>query len=487
MTIFEDFDLLKLANEGSIDAQIKLATLSFEKNRHSLIAFEWFNRAATSGDAHGLYMAGYMYAYGLSKTANFEKAQEYFERAVSLGYGPAFIELALMYQRGQNVHKPEGLDDLDNTDLARQYYEMAWELHNLDEARLLIRNLDEPRKEEAPEESAPAPVPEDFVPQVFQLPEDIKFWADVPPEERHTGASIHEADIIADPFEKLESLIGLEKVKAQIYAIEKRIRFDAMRAEHNLTSPAHSHHFVFTGNPGTGKNEVARILGALFKKMGLLETGHVVETDRSTLVGQYIGETAQKTKDVINKAMGGVLFIDEAYSLFDDLRGDYGAETVATLLKVMEDKRSDFIVVMAGYKDEMNNLINSNPGLKSRINHTLHFDDYSAEELHAICHLFIGEGQFTFEETADEALYKLMEKAAKTLNKRFGNARFARNVIEKTLEKMATRVINNDLRTEDDLKIIRFMDIPSLEEMTGAKERPGSSDVLPFKKPPKKP
>lgn len=274
----------------------------------------------------------------------------------------------------------------------------------------------------------------------------------------------------ADPWDVLNKMVGLDAIKEQLHDVQNRIEFDQKRSAAGLSTSSPSNHFVFYGNPGTGKTEVTRVLGSLFKQSGLLKHGHVVEVDRSDLVGEYIGQTAVKTKEAIRAARGGVLFIDEAYSLFSSYDRDFGHEAISTLVKAMEDERDNMIIVMAGYKHEMDDLIRMNPGLQSRIRHHLHFEDYKIDELVGIFDKFCTDDHYKTDDDAEEALRKLMVQAVKLNPERMGNGRFVRNVFEKTLEKMASRVIRLGLDSLEDLQTIRFSDIPKIEDMTGTRQ-----------------
>ena len=271
-----------------------------------------------------------------------------------------------------------------------------------------------------------------------------------------------------DPWEAIDKLSGLEAVKKQLRQVQNRVEFDIKLQKAGLNTSAPSNHFVFYGNPGTGKTEITRILGNLFKSSGVLSRGHVVEVDRSDLIGEYIGQTAIKTKEAIRAAKGGVLFIDEAYALYSSYDCDFCHEAISTIVKAMEDEREDMIIVMAGYKPEMDSLIRMNPGLQSRIRHHIHFDDYKINELYGIFEKFCADDHYQIDEDAQEALKKLFVQTKKLNPERMGNGRFVRNVFEKTLEKMASRVIRLQLEAMEDLQTIRFSDVPLIEEMNRA-------------------
>ena len=191
----------------------------------------------------------------------------------------------------------------------------------------------------------------------------------------------------------LDSLIGLAGVKDEIGKLQSFIKIQLLRRSQGLKTSPISYHCVFTGNPGTGKTTVARIVAEIYRELGVLKKGQLVETDRSGLVAEYVGQTAVKTNKVIDSALDGVLFIDEAYSLAPSAPADFGSEAISTLLKRMEDDRDRLVVILAGYGDEMQTFIDSNPGLQSRFNRYIHFDDYSAEELMAIFELNLKEHQ----------------------------------------------------------------------------------------------
>ena len=226
-----------------------------------------------------------------------------------------------------------------------------------------------------------------------------------------------------------------------------------------MKSPSISYQCVFTGNPGTGKTTVARLLAGIYKDLGVLKKGHLVETDRSGLVAEYVGQTAVKTNKIIDSALDGVLFIDEAYTLANGGANDYGSEAIATLLKRMEDDRDRLVVVLAGYNEEIETFINSNPGLRSRFNRYIHFNDYTASELYEIFCLQVKNGEYTL--TDDASMYVRGHLAAVVAEKPndFGNARFVRNLFEKTIESQANRIASKTELTKEDLSQITKEDI----------------------------
>jgi SpoVK/Ycf46/Vps4 family AAA+-type ATPase len=254
-------------------------------------------------------------------------------------------------------------------------------------------------------------------------------------------------------MEELEELIGLDNIKSDVKELVSFVKVQKMRADMGKKTVPVSLHLVFNGNPGTGKTTIARILAKLYKEIGVLSKGQLVEVDRSGLVAGFVGQTATKTQEKIQEAMGGVLFIDEAYTLAKE-GSDYGQEAIDTILKAMEDHRDDFVVIVAGYTDLMEKFINSNPGLKSRFNKYITFPDYTAEELVKIFEMRCNKYEYILTKDATKALNAIIKYKVENKDDNFANAREARNLFEAVVTNQATRVASIDNPTEEDMNTI---------------------------------
>lgn len=263
-----------------------------------------------------------------------------------------------------------------------------------------------------------------------------------------------------DYMKELQGLIGLSRVKGEVESLRNFVIVQKQREANGLKPASVSYHCVFSGSPGTGKTTVARIVAGIYKEMGILKKGHLVEVQRADLVGEYMGQTAPKTNAKIDEALDGVLFIDEAYSLADGSPHDqYGREAVDTILKRMEDDRDRLVVILAGYSEPIKGFIHSNPGLESRFNRYIHFDDYTADELLQIFVFNLEKAQYTITRDAYQAVYDVIRNAVAHKDERFGNARYVRNLFERIIQRQANRVAHLRTPSREELSIIEKEDI----------------------------
>lgn len=232
----------------------------------------------------------------------------------------------------------------------------------------------------------------------------------------------------------------MANVKQEVESLVRFLEINKARESHDLKGAPMSLHMVFSGNPGTGKTTVARIVSRIFSALGVLKKGHLVETDRLGLVGQYVGHTAKKTDDIVQQALDGMLFVDEAYALVSGGENDFGREAIDTLVKRMEDYRERLIVIVAGYTEDMKGFIDTNPGLQSRFTIHLNFEDFTAPELVAIFKSFCEKNQYSLEQAAEAALEARVAADLKAAGRGFGNGRHMRNLFEKAIRKHAVRL-----------------------------------------------
>ncbi len=260
--------------------------------------------------------------------------------------------------------------------------------------------------------------------------------------------------------DELNQLVGMDEMKRVIKEIYAWIYVNKQREAAGLKTQKQALHMMFKGNPGTGKTTVARLIGKLFVKMNVLSKGHLIEAERADLVGEYIGHTAQKTRDLIKKAIGGILFVDEAYSLGRGGEKDFGKEAIDTLVKHMEDRQHEFILILAGYSQEMNHFLTLNPGLHSRFPIVIDFPDYTVNQLMDIAARMLAERQYTFSADASRQLREHLYTLTSVLRlSTFSNGRYIRNVIERSIRAHAMRLLMNDQFDRKELMTLRSSDL----------------------------
>ncbi|MBR6397035.1 MAG: AAA family ATPase [Lachnospiraceae bacterium] len=311
-----------------------------------------------------------------------------------------------------------------------------------------------------------------------ELPKDLDAYKQVPLAAVPTFAEDNEIEIDAKDYEKtpeeeelmkkstldslleeLNSLVGLDEVKKEIGSLINLIKVRKIREEKGLPQMDMSYHMVFTGSPGTGKTTIARLVSEIYKELGILSKGTLVETDRSGLVAGYVGQTALKVKEVVNKALGGILFIDEAYSLSNSDANDFGKEAIDTLVKAMEDHRDDLVVIVAGYTKEMKDFLAANTGLISRFNKFITFEDYTPDELLQIMISMAGKVQMKLSDEAMRSLSDYLINMPEEGRRIFGNARGIRNVFESAVVNQANRIVLLEDPSIEDLSLITDKDL----------------------------
>jgi len=410
-------------------------------------AVKWYRKAAGQDDADAQFNLGVCYENGQGVAKDTVKAVKWYRKAAAQDHADAQFNLGVCYKNGQGVAK-------DETE-AVKWYRKAAEQNDPDAQYNLGLCYAKGQG-----------VTRDTV-------EAVKWYrraaAQNHPQAQYSlqggsaPSSQQELSRLDGLVSRLNSLIGLSKVKEDAARLINLVKVRRIRQQKGMRVTPMSLHLVFTGNPGTGKTTVARLLGEIYHEIGILSKGHLTETDRSGLVAGYLGQTAIKVSEVVQGALGGILFIDEAYSLAQEAQRDqFGREAIDTLIKRMEDHRDDLIVIVAGYTEPMKAFLESNPGLRSRFNKFLHFDDYSPQELFQIFTKYCEDEGYAFANTSAGKIKALINLARERRAANFGNARTIRNLFEQTISNHANRVASITNPSQSDLTTILPQDVPTV-------------------------
>lgn len=300
--------------------------------------------------------------------------------------------------------------------------------------------------------------------EAFGYVRRLETWSrqPAPPEPSQAPGSDEDArrQRVDAVLAELDALVGLAPVKELVRELAAFVEIQQRRAKEHLPTKPMALHMIFKGNPGTGKTTVARIVGRMLGELGALPKGHLVECERADLVGEYIGHTAQRTREHIRKALGGVLFVDEAYALARGGEKDFGKEAIDTLVKAMEDHKHELVVILAGYRDEMEYFLTVNPGLRSRFPVQIDFPDYTADELYQIARLMCEQHHYRLSPAAALRLRRVLEQRTHLLG--HGNARFVRNLIERAMRRQAVRLVQRRRLSRDDLITLEAADVAAV-------------------------
>ncbi len=424
-------------NSQVVNALIKEAN-KYDKLQQYDKAFVIWLKAAELGHYIAQNNVGYAYTYGEGVEKDYEKAIYWLQKAAVQNYDVALNNLGMAHSKGWGVPQ--------NKSKAMEFYKKAADLgHKQAKENYEILKQQGYTIDGTPQIETPKAEP----PKV---------------ETTQPGPSAEE---------ELNGLVGLNSVKQEVQEMLHLVKYQQMRkAQNKKTSPV-SMHMVFSGNPGTGKTTVARIIARMYYELGILEKPDIVEVDRSDLVSNYIGQTAIQTKKKIEEAMGGVLFIDEAYALVKEgSANDFGQEAIDTLLKEMEDHRDKLMVIVAGYTEEMHRFINSNPGLKSRFKKFLHFDDYNAEQMTKIFYKMAEGEEYAVDADANILINGYFDQLYRTRSTRFGNAREVRNFYQDVIAKVAGRHARGTVMAEDRIQK------SDVQAVVGRKDSESGKDAL---------
>lgn len=462
----------KLRSKGAVEIYNKANNyhMSGEYDK----AFKLFMKAADLEYAPAMDSVGLYYEEGTATDKNLVEAIRYYKKAAELNYAPSLYNLGYCYENGKgvdvsnveafnNYKKASELgDSLATYSMAVCYelgkgvdinYEQAYKCYefcaNRGDAKA-IYSLG------------------NFYERGLYVKQDFEEALRLYEKSYNLGYSLsgEKIDYVKELKLKkyLDNIIGLESVKKEIIGLQAFARLQKKRLEQNInSSETLTLHMIFSGNPGTGKTTIARAVAEMFQNIGILKTNNVVEADRETLVGQYIGQTAIKTKEVVESALDGVLFIDEAYTLSRGEENDFGREAIDTLVKLMEDYRDRIVIVLAGYTNEMEKFLQTNSGLKSRFPNIIEFPDYSTDELLSIIELQVKNNGYVLNENAKIKIRQLLDQNRVEPN--FGNGRGIRNLFEKAVKNMAVRLANVDpkLLTKENFETILPEDIEWVE------------------------
>lgn len=439
---------------------------SWGVNNNDKKAVELFKEAASHNYGYSHHMMGWCYNSGRGVEKDYKKALECYMKAESLTHqGATQYNLGLIYKNGSGVDVD--LYKAKEWFLKAQKNNYSKAADRLKELEIMIEKFEEEKAQKELEDAV-----NNFTKSVEELKNTVDNLTN-----KDTGnivkTEIEEKKVVEDikvdqtastAKDELNQLIGLDNVKKQVKTLENLIKRNKLNEQLGLPLIKVSKHMIFTGNAGTGKTTVARIIARIFKENGLISKGHFIETDSTGLTEGYIRQSSTKTLKVLNEALGGVLFIDEAYNLIlDENRNDFGYEVITVINKFMDDHRDDMVIIAAGYEKDMERFINANDGLKSRFTTRIHFPDYSNDELQAIFDLFASQKKLHASDEAKEKLLVLWEESRKYKNA--GNGRAARNVFEKTIEVQSNRLIENNITDIHLVTTIEAEDIPLPEDV----------------------